>query len=276
MPMPKYVARDIFNYIDIHVGATPNSGPMFPGFCNGPLVRDIFTFQCCTSGKGVLTSEGFDFEIGPGMCFVEFPNTVICEHTDQFDPWSRLRVNIYGSDITRIIESLGFSPTNPVFPQPFNDVIRQNMAELVENASTQSSFVKLKQLSCISNVFIELARLADCNIEEKLKKKQSDYVAETIKYLKFNFDKKILISEIANSLGINRSHLYTLFREETGGSIKDFLISIRIEKACEFLLNTNASIAQVAASVGYDPLSFSKVFKRVIHISPKDYRKQFK
>ncbi|MBR5479762.1 MAG: AraC family transcriptional regulator [Clostridia bacterium] len=276
MSEPKYIDRNINKYADIHISPCPNPNRMFPGYCNGPLVRDVFVMHCCTEGKGILTSDGIDFEIGPGMCFVEFPNTIICEKTDEYDPWAKLRVNMYGADIQKIIESLGFSSANPVFPHPFNDVIKTNMRELVDTATNQSPFIMLKQLSCISNVFSELANLLHYDIASRTKKKHSDYVQETMNYLNFNYDKKILISDIAARLGINRSHLYTLFKEETGASIKDYLIAQRIQKGCEFLLNTNASISQIAASVGYDALSFSKVFKRVMNISPKNYRKQFK
>ncbi len=276
MAEPKYIDRGINEYVDIHISPSPNPNRMFPGYCNGPLVRDIFVMHCCTEGKGVLSSDGIDFEIGPGMCFVEFPNIVICEKTDERDPWAKLRVNMYGSDVQKIVESLGFSPRNPIFPRPFNSVIRDNMREIVDTAASQSPFRKLKHLACLNNVFTELARLSNFNVEKNLKKKQSDYVFEAMNYLNFNYNKKILVSDIADRLGVNRSHLYTLFKEETGASIKDYLIAQRIQKACEFLLNTNASVAQIAASVGYDPLSFSKVFKRVMNISPKDYRKQFK
>ena len=57
-------------------------------------------------------------------------------------------------------------------------------------------------------------------------------------------------------------------------SMQDYLISYRMKKACDFLSLPQATISNVAYSVGYDPLTFSKIFKRTIGVSPTEYRKQ--
>jgi AraC-like DNA-binding protein len=57
-------------------------------------------------------------------------------------------------------------------------------------------------------------------------------------------------------------------------SIQVFLQRMRIEEACRLLAQTNLSMAEVAAAVGYqDTRHFSKVFRRYQVISPREYRK---
>ena len=56
-------------------------------------------------------------------------------------------------------------------------------------------------------------------------------------------------------------------------SPQKFLMKFRITKAAELLYNTDLSIGNIAYSCGYiDPLAFSKAFKKIKGISPKEYR----
>jgi two-component system response regulator YesN len=55
-------------------------------------------------------------------------------------------------------------------------------------------------------------------------------------------------------------------------SFKDYLIQIRIEKAKHLIRETRKTIQEVAYEVGYtDPSYFSKAFKKVVGISPKEF-----
>ena len=54
-----------------------------------------------------------------------------------------------------------------------------------------------------------------------------------------------------------------------------FILNLRIEKAKELLEFGNYNISQVASMVGYDnPLYFSRLFKKYVGVSPKEYKKK--
>ena len=56
-------------------------------------------------------------------------------------------------------------------------------------------------------------------------------------------------------------------------SPQKFLMKFRITKAAELLYNTDLPISNIAYSCGYsDPLAFSKTFKKIKGVSPKEYR----
>lgn len=58
-------------------------------------------------------------------------------------------------------------------------------------------------------------------------------------------------------------------------SPQEFLVNYKIDKASELLKNTDLSIKAVASSVGYsDPLTFSKIFKKITGDNPKGYREK--
>lgn len=72
-------------------------------------------------------------------------------------------------------------------------------------------------------------------------------------------------------------HFCLLFRRQTGYSPIDFLIRQRIRQACRLLDGSQASVSAIASEVGFsDPYYFSRRFRNVMGVSPRDYRKAIK
>ena len=262
-------------FMDIQIGEAQNDPPHPAGYICGPLIRDFFTMQLCTGGKGVLTSDGKQHAIEKGQLFVTFPNTVVEERADEEEPWSHLWVLLRGEQVRACFESLGFSPKTPVFSKPFNYYIESCMMDLISTGRTQDVFNQIYQLRCICNILVELSVLHGHTPKTLDRVNLSNrYVHDAIHYIEVNYVKRITVNDIATSVGINRSYLYTLFKQHAGMSLQDYLITFRIKKACTFLSFPEASISTVAYSVGYEPLVFSKTFKQIMGVSPREYRKQ--
>ena len=111
------------------------------------------------------------------------------------------------------------------------------------------------------------------NISPETKKRS--YVENSLQYIENNYDHSFSIQEIADSLGLERTYLYRLFKKATGFYPQEYLLDYRIRKACELLQNTDFPIAQIARSVGYeDSLYFSRLFKQHMKSSPSSYRQK--
>lgn len=105
-----------------------------------------------------------------------------------------------------------------------------------------------------------------------LHKKQ--VVSECIRKLHENYQKEISIEEMARSAGYSRDHFHRIFKEVTGRTPYDTLISIRMDRAKNFLLNASLSVGEIADLIGFkDIFSFSKQFKQTFSCSPSFYRK---
>ena len=73
--------------------------------------------------------------------------------------------------------------------------------------------------------------------------------------------------------GISSSHFFALFKSATGYAPKEFFIRMRMQHACQMLTARTASVKEVAIALGYDDqFYFSRLFKSVIGIAPRDYR----
>ncbi|MDF3000394.1 MAG: AraC family transcriptional regulator [Bacillota bacterium] len=89
-----------------------------------------------------------------------------------------------------------------------------------------------------------------------------------------NYKNKISLKTVANRLHTNPSYLSMLFKQEMGITFTDYLNQIRINKSCELLANTNLNLIDVSLQAGFDDQSyFSKVFKKLKGVTPKNYRK---
>lgn len=108
--------------------------------------------------------------------------------------------------------------------------------------------------------------------------KMSDYyIKEAINFIEQNFQNNITVEDIASVCGINRSYFGKIFRKSIGRSPQEFLMNYRMVKATELLKLTSLSIAEIGSAVGYEnQLHFSRAFKTIYGISPRQWRNQHK
>ena len=102
-------------------------------------------------------------------------------------------------------------------------------------------------------------------------------VREAVTFIRFNIDQPLSLNHLADTLGVHPSYLSRTFKKALGMTLTDYINKLRIEEAKYMLDQGNESVATIALSVGYnDPNYFSKVFTKLEHVTPKNYRKRKK
>lgn len=92
-----------------------------------------------------------------------------------------------------------------------------------------------------------------------------------------NFQNNITVEDIAGFCNLNRSYFGKIFRDAMGKSPQEFLISYRMTKAAELLKLTDLTIGDISNAVGYpSQLHFSRAFKNVYQVSPRQWRTEHK
>ena len=87
------------------------------------------------------------------------------------------------------------------------------------------------------------------------------------------FVSPIGVKDIADEMGLNPNYLGHVFKGSTQMSINDYVNQVRVNKAKSLLKNSDLLIYQIADRVGFnDPQYFSTVFKKLVGISPKEYK----
>jgi len=103
--------------------------------------------------------------------------------------------------------------------------------------------------------------------------KHSDVVFKAMEYIRQNYDRKLSLDDIAQHVYLSRSYLSSLFREEAGQTLFSYINHVRVEKSKLFLMDPSVSLASVAAMCGFEDQSyFTKVFRKITSLSPKQYR----
>jgi AraC-like DNA-binding protein len=83
------------------------------------------------------------------------------------------------------------------------------------------------------------------------------------------------LDELARRVGVSRTALAEKFREAMDDTPLNYLRTLRMQKAMQLLSRTDAGLDQVATQVGYtDAFSFSKVFKKVVGLPPREFRRR--
>jgi len=100
-----------------------------------------------------------------------------------------------------------------------------------------------------------------------------DFVEFVKNYVKNNYSKKVLLSDIASLIHVSTSYLSNLFAKKEKISFTQYLINYRMNKSKELLLQIQV-VKEVASEVGFsDAMQFSKMFKKHIGITPSAYIK---
>ncbi|RCW16408.1 AraC family transcriptional regulator [Streptococcus gallolyticus] len=107
--------------------------------------------------------------------------------------------------------------------------------------------------------------------------RKNEQIRELIDYINNNYQKNLSIDFLSQFMGYSKTHFMAVFKQHTGISCTEFIIRIRLSKACDLLINTTDPILEIATAVGFNNLSnFNRQFKRYYKLTPSSYRKQFK
>ncbi len=130
----------------------------------------------------------------------------------------------------------------------------RNLTELAEvNSAMQEDFVR---------------RVHAC--------RHSDYSPQIQKccgYIQLHLTEKISLAELAASVGYSESYLSKKFREETGQTIKEYIMHLRMEQAKLLLGSSSKAIADICEELGFGSQSyFGEQFRRLVGVTPNEYR----
>lgn len=92
-------------------------------------------------------------------------------------------------------------------------------------------------------------------------------------YIGSHFAENLTLSVLAEIFYVSPVYLSRLFKKKTGTNFVEYLTTLRIEKAKEFLSDPNLKVYHVAEMVGYEnPRYFARLFKEATGMVPQEYR----
>ncbi|MDD3334351.1 MAG: AraC family transcriptional regulator [Eubacteriales bacterium] len=157
-----------------------------------------------------------------------------------------------------------------------DDTVYHLMKEIIQLAdSTHKQSERLCSLLC-TQVMLEVARLFQQR-RGALPPITNRYVSDALSIMRRDYAEPLTVAGIAAQLHVQPTYLHRLFREHTAYTMGEHLQRIRVQQAQRLLLHTKDALPEVAAAVGISsPQHFAQLFKRIVGISPAEYRRQGK
>lgn len=240
----------------------------------GPSVRENFVLHFVIDGKGRFTLNDKTVELQTGDLFLLPQHQVTFYQADSRHPWSYIWVGFSGSKAETILAKTSLLE---------NCYCHSNLQSNILNQMFHITHFRDQKLNDATELQLtaELYKLLSFLVEEFPNENvQQDensaklYVKKTLKIIHTQYDNPLRIADIAKKLNLNRSYLYKIFKEQTGYSIKEYILQVKMEKSSDLLRNPRFTISEVANSVGFsDSLAFSKTFKKYYGDNPTCYRK---
>lgn len=152
------------------------------------------------------------------------------------------------------------------------DIIRNFESDTFDNAfsvlSTENDIIRLKDYTQ-KMLFECCSAISNVNTQ-----KNNPAIQKVCDYVDAHLQEDISLEQMAEYINVSSFYLSKLFKEEKGITFINFISDKRLEKARQLLEDTELSIKEITAEVGYnDQNYFSRIFKNKYGVSPKEYRK---
>jgi len=105
----------------------------------------------------------------------------------------------------------------------------------------------------------------------------SEKLNKVFDFVSSNFQKSIQLDDIAQLANMSKTAFCRFFKLKTTKTFNQYLTDVRVSYACELLMNSDLTIAQIAVASGYNSQSlFNRQFKALKGASPREYQVRYK
>jgi AraC-like DNA-binding protein len=158
-----------------------------------------------------------------------------------------------------------------------NEIIYVMNRILKEREGTEIGSEFLSQL-LVMELFVLISRALKMEWESSIKSKSpklKELIEISVKFIRNNFERDISLGDIARYVFLSPSYYTRAFKEEMKTSPINFLLKVRVDRACELLSESELKIGDIALSVGFsNQQRFNEIFKKYTGLTPLQYRKQ--
>ena len=222
----------------------------------------------CTEGKGCIEVEDRTYHIGRSDAFCIPKGRRHKYYADPEDPWSILWAHFKG-EVTRCypLEECRVVHMNSRQSDNRMMVLFKLLFRVLERNYTLGNFIYISQvLSLILSEIYFREKTDESTVQDR-------HVTMVIRFMYENLKRSLTLEEISEEVKLSRSYLNTIFKTQTGRSPVEFFIHLKMQEACKLLKATDMYIYEVSSELGYeDQYYFSRIFKKVVGVSPRDYK----
>ena len=142
--------------------------------------------------------------------------------------------------------------------------------------ASSSDYIRDMRLNEKLSMLLTMLMEESWHPEDSMVSKKRMELTKLKEYLDEHYTEKISLDELAIHFFINKYYLTKIFKETYGTTINNYIIAKRITRAKQMLRFTDMTLEEIAIAVGMNGGNyFSRMFKKIEGISPREYRKQW-
>ena len=230
----------------------------------------------CTEGEGWLQIRGVKQQISAGHFFILPPDLAHAYASDQENPWTIYWMHVKGKIADDICASVMLENRGSRGTVKYSDkriALFEEVYSALERgySSDQVTYANM----CLTHFLASFQFDAMFDLKQETQKK--DPIGMAIDFMQANIGKPLSLAEIASSVNLSASHFVARFHKKTGFSPVAYFNHLKIQKACQYLQFTDELIKEISDTLGIDDhYYFSRLFKKLMGISPLQYRKRLR
>jgi AraC-like DNA-binding protein len=227
----------------------------------------------CLQGKGWFVIDQKKYIVKPNQ-FIHIPATtsIMRYGADEYDPWTIYWVHYSGKDMFTFNRSLKIKEHSGAQDITFNEKavdIWNNMYQSLEMGYSRDNLCNANL--CLYH-FLATFFYPDRHLSAN-RHAEPGLINDTIHYMRLHLHERLNVGNLAALNNMSASHFSNLFRKSTGMPPIDYFIHLKMQKACQLLYSPTLKIKEIAYTIGYDdPYYFSRIFKKLMGLSPEQYR----
>ena len=234
--------------------------------------KDYYVVHLIVAGQGTLETKYGVHKLKKGDMFFIGPHELPHYYPDPKEPWTYVWLGFGGMRASEYLKQAGVTPENPLLHDDALHSARHILEEIYFAANKQG-FLDLNALGLAYQLMATLIRLS--KNEAKPLNVTHRHLNRAKQFIYNNFAFEITINDIAANVGVTPNYLSNIFQSISGISTKQFLISVRMERAKQLLVMSNEPIKDIGKKVGIkNALYFSGAFKKYSGLSPEKYRQR--
>jgi len=230
----------------------------------------------CVEGSGWVEINRKRVEVLPSQ-FITIPmNTPHIYSANEQDPWTIYWIHFKGELAAYIVDLILQQAKNYKPYLPYNEHRIKLFEDIYSNLERGYTADNLRYVNMIFYHFLS-SLLYEDKFNYVQHPDEKDVIAATLDLMQQKIHTRVTLNEFASFANLSVSYFSTIFRERTGYAPVEYFNHLKMQKACQYLLLPDITIKEIASNLGMDdPYYFSRMFSKLMGVSPKEYRKRNK
>ncbi len=235
--------------------------------------RDYFLLHIIRTGRGEFISRGKRWTLNTGDAFLIFPEQMHLYRGDFKNPWSYFWLGFKG-EFSGIFTSLHLDEDHPIIHSDNPEDLFRIYQEISEQQINQHPGITLENLGSLNTILGKLCKNRTISIRHSkaCESRVSHHVHTMETYIQSNFITPIQVQDVIDYVRLERSYASRIFKEQTGFSIGESILKLRLDLA-EKNLKEGWSAKETAYSCGYSNYhNFLKAFKKSTGMTTTEFK----